>query len=78
VNGCAEWSVNNTVACVGVSWGMGTYGPEGIAGGSQCFFKWTMQGSGAYSDITDGAQLLVTVSTVTTFYFAKGLTLFRQ
>ena len=45
----------------------GVYGPEGIAAGSQCIFKWTMPGARSSADTVDAAQLVSIVSVFYTF-----------
>ena len=52
-----------TARSVGVSWiaAAGGYGPDGVAGGNQCFFKWFMNGPGAPSIGVDTARLRVDV-----------------
>ena len=59
INSCADWNTNSTNAetCVGVSWNGGVYGPEGQAGGSQCFFKFSMPGIGIQDPVPDSARL---------------------
>lgn len=44
INSCAEWSTNNTETCVGVVWDAIAYGPQLLAGGFQCYYKWSMPG----------------------------------
>lgn len=46
MDGCAQWNTNNTETCVGVIWVSGDYGPDGLSGGCQCYYKWDMIGAG--------------------------------
>lgn len=64
-NACAQWNVNGTFKCVGVSWGTGSYGPRGPDGGNQCFLKWSMQGSPTTAPTVDDARLQVVVNSST-------------
>jgi hypothetical protein len=59
INSCADWNTNttNSEACVGVSYNGGVYGPQGQAGGSQCFFKFSMPGLGIQDPVPDCARL---------------------
>ena len=59
LNGCAEWNMNNTESCVGVSFIEGIFGPRGEAGGSQCFYKWRILWSGSLDTLSDSAQVQV-------------------
>ena len=68
INACAAWNAKSTAVdfgeCVGVSWVYGNYGPDGTAGGSECFFKWRMKGNGVQTSTADSARLQVQSPTV--------------
>lgn len=57
IDGCASW--NGGDQCVGIDWTYGTYGPEGVAGGSLCRYLWTMADAGMPQDTDDAARLQV-------------------
>jgi hypothetical protein len=60
----SQQNLNNTVYCVGITWLRGTFGPEGEAGGSQCYYKWEIQGLGSIDSGADSAQMQVAGITV--------------
>lgn len=39
---CVKWNTAQSDKCVGVTWAVGLYGPNGAAGGSQCFLLWQL------------------------------------
>ena len=59
INECALWNTNRTEKCVGAGWISGQYGPAGVAGGSACYFKWRMHGSGEQAIGVDFARLQI-------------------
>jgi hypothetical protein len=58
IDGCAGWNSNNTEKCIGVAWVSGHYGPDGLSGGCQCYYKWDMPGAGAPYNIVSSAKLI--------------------
>lgn len=56
INGCATWNTNATDICRGIVWTEGFYGPDGVEGGSRCFYKFVARGEGGHS-ISDTALL---------------------
>lgn len=58
INGCAEWNSNNTEKCIGVAWVSGNYGPDGLSGGCQCYYKWDMPGTGTSDSFISSAKLI--------------------
>jgi hypothetical protein len=59
INDCVIWNTQNTQKCMGVEWVNGQYGPDGIQGGSECYFFWVMIGNGAPAAGYDSAKLQV-------------------
>ena len=57
MNGCVAWNLQSTQKCVGVSWAKGSYGPAGIAGGSQCLYYYAITGAAVRNIGSDAAQL---------------------
>jgi hypothetical protein len=57
MDSCAAWNIQNVEKCVGIAWLSTTFGPEGVAGGGECLFKWEMTGDGTPDDTTDCAIL---------------------
>jgi hypothetical protein len=58
INACAEWNLNQSTPCVGVSYSAGNYSPLGPMGGAQCVLMWTAQGP-AHSAGTYDALLMM-------------------
>jgi hypothetical protein len=63
IDGCAVWNTNSTEVCVGIGYAPGNYGPSGVQGGSQCFYKWQMPGLGTYTPGIDSARLQIDAQT---------------
>jgi len=58
MDGCVKWNENATVLCVGVAYSSQNYGPRGLAGGTQCWYKWTMPDGQEAPDVgLDNARL---------------------
>ena len=61
MDGCVRWNENATEVCVGVAYSPQNYGPRGLAGGTQCFYKWTMPNGQEASFVgLDNARLNLT------------------
>jgi hypothetical protein len=60
IDGCALWNKNASVPCVGVSFDLGVYGPEGEGKGSWCMYRWGVsEDSFNYVKGWSTAQLIV-------------------
>jgi len=63
---CGQWNENVADTCVGVAFSTENYGPGGLAGGTQCWFKWSMpDGQSAPFAGLDNARLEVTATSST-------------
>jgi len=63
MDACVNWNANATEVCVGVAYSTQNYGPRGTAGGTQCWYKWTMpDGEQAPFVGLDNARLNITAS----------------
>ena len=56
MNACAVWNLQSQDTCIGVSWSDGSYGPNGVLGGSVCTFYWATT-TVFQSNGTDSGQL---------------------
>ena len=45
MNGCVQWNTGNPQKCVSITWSYGSYRPNGVAGGSECWFFWSATSS---------------------------------
>jgi len=41
MNACVQWNIVNPEKCVSMTWRYSFYGPDGVAGGSECWFYWS-------------------------------------
>lgn len=59
VNGCAEWNQNTSLPqCLGISFALGVYGPEGEGKGSWCMYRWNIgEGNFVYTQGWSVARL---------------------
>lgn len=58
INGCTQWTSNNPeMPCVGAVWSSGAYGPSGLSGGRECFYKWNVTGTGRVVLYSSAARL---------------------
>jgi hypothetical protein len=71
IKSCVLHNTQNPEKCIGVLWSYGTYGPNGAAGGSECYYFWEMEGPGRSLAGYDAAHLRTDTlipPTVPTFY----------
>ena len=59
INDCAIWNTQKSQKCMGVGWANGEYGPDGVEGGSGCYFFWVMVGNGVPYVDYDSAKLQI-------------------